>query len=161
CTLRAAIEEANATVGVIDWIIFSQSVFDGRVGDAIELATPLPTITGPTRLFGSGPCATDYLSLPGPCVGIDGPAGGTALRVGSNDEGPISGLAIYGGTTGVEEVGARLPVVRNSWFGLKLDGSVDPLETGIFLDQGTYGAYLGGVYPQGRDVFPMSMLEST
>jgi CSLREA domain-containing protein len=50
CTLRAAMEESNASVGVED------------------------TINSPNRLMPEE-CETDYYSFPAPCVGIEGPVG--------------------------------------------------------------------------------------
>ncbi len=71
CTLRAAIEESNASAGVEDTVKFAES-FDGHVADTIKLGATLPTITDRVRLRGypmPQKCETDYYSFPGPCVG--------------------------------------------------------------------------------------------
>jgi hypothetical protein len=85
--LRAAIEESNATPffeneGNI--IKFQFATFDGELAGTVELGSTLPTITRKVRIEGSprpDQCETDYFGVPGPCTGIDGPAGGTAFRV--------------------------------------------------------------------------------
>ncbi len=68
CTLRAAIEESNASAGINDTIRFSSS-FDGQIGDTIELGAPLPTIADRVGIQGfQGPlqCETDYFDFEGP-----------------------------------------------------------------------------------------------
>ena len=154
CTLRAAIEESNASTGVNDTIKFS-SAFKGQIGDTIELATPLPTITDRVRIEGfptPQPCETDYFGLPGPCVGVDGPAGGTAFRV-EAERVILIGFAISGAQTAIEAVGAPGLETWNDWFGIKLDGSTSPLETGISIDQESNGADIGGASSVARDIF--------
>jgi CSLREA domain-containing protein len=148
CTLRAAIEESNASTteveGVNDTIKFA-SFFNGQVGDVIDLGSPLPTITDQVNLEGNPrpqDCETDYFSFTGPCVGINGPAGGTAFRVAAKRV-LLIGFAISGAKTAVEAVGAPGLEVWNNWFGLKLDGSADPLETGISIDQNSNGPLIG------------------
>jgi CSLREA domain-containing protein len=145
CTLRAAIEESNASTGIGDTIRFSAS-FDGQIGDTIELGTSLPTIADPVRIRGFSNlqlCETDYFDFEGPCVGVNGPTGGTAFRIAA--EGVIViGFAISGTQTAIEAVGAPGLETWNDWFGIKLDGSAGPIETGISLDQGSNGADIGG-----------------
>jgi CSLREA domain-containing protein len=154
CTLRAAIEESNASTGVTDTIKFDFSSFDGQIADTIELGSSLPTITDSVKVGGLPfvPCETDYFGLPGPCVGIDGPAGGTAFRVAAKEV-VINSLAISGAKTGVEAIGALGMRLYNDWLGLKLDGSAGSVETGVFLDQGSDVATIGGVGSQARDIF--------
>lgn len=144
CTLRAALEESNASVGVKDTIEFAGS-FDGQMADTIDLGTSLPTITDRVDVEGNDRpmvCETDYYSFPGPCVGINGPEGGAAFHVAA-ERVLLIGLAISGAKTAVEAEGAPDLEVWHSWFGLKLDGSAGPLETGIFLDQDSNGAGIG------------------
>jgi hypothetical protein len=144
CTLRAAIEESNASTGVIDTIEFASS-FDGQLGDTIELGSSLPTITDRVNVEGypkPQKCETDYYSFPGPCVGIDGPAGETAFRVAA-ERVLLIGFAISGAKTGVEAVGAPGLEAWNNWFGLKLDGTAGSLETGISVDQNSNGPSIG------------------
>ncbi len=144
CTLRAAIEESNASAGVEDTVKFAES-FDGQVADTIQLGATLPTITDRVRLRGypmPQKCETDYYSFPGPCVGIEGPAGGTAFRVAA-ERVLLVGFAVSGAKTAVEAVDAPGLEVWNNWFGLKLDGNAGPLETGIFVDQDSIGPLIG------------------
>lgn len=144
CTLRAALEESNASAGIEDTVMFAES-FDGQVADTIQLAETLPTITDRVRVRGypmPEKCETDYYSFPGPCVGIEGPAGGTAFRVAA-ERVLLVGFAVSGAKTAVETVGAPGLEVWNNWFGLKLDGNSGPLETGIFVDQNSNGPLIG------------------
>jgi CSLREA domain-containing protein len=144
CTLRAAIEESNASVGMVDTIEFAEA-FDGDVADTINLGTSLPTITDRANIEGYPrpmECETDYFSTPGPCVGIDGPAGGTTFRVAA-ERVLLIGFAVSNAKTAVEAVGAPGLEVWTNWFGLKLDGSAGPLETALFVDQNSNGASIG------------------
>jgi CSLREA domain-containing protein len=148
CTLRAAIQESNASTteveGVNDTIKFA-SFFNGQVGDVIELGSSLPTITDRVNIEGyprPQDCETDYFSVRGPCVGIEGPAGGIAFRVAAKRV-LLIGFAISGAKTAVEAVGAPGLEVWSNWFGLKLDGSAGPLETGISIDQNSNGPLIG------------------
>src|SRR5262245_9369751 len=75
CTLRAAIEEANDSENTLDVVFFSTIVFDGEVADStIALGSDLPKITDQI-VIGGGNCDTDA-GVEGPCVGVNGPAGG-------------------------------------------------------------------------------------
>jgi CSLREA domain-containing protein len=145
CTLRAAIEESNASTGVTDTIKFDFSSFDGQIADTIELGSSLPTITDRVTLEGyprPQKCETDYFEFPGPCVGIDGPPGETAFRVAA-ERVVLIGFAISGAKTAVEAVGAPGLEVWNDWFGLMLDGTAGPIETGISIDQNSNGPLIG------------------
>jgi hypothetical protein len=158
CTLRAAIEESNATPffeneGNI--IKFQFGTFGGELGGTIELGSTLPTITRKVRIEGSPrplQCETDYFGVPGPCTGIDGPAGGTAFRV-SAPSVQLIGFAISNAKTAAEAVGGPGLWMWNDWIGLKLDGSAGPVETGAFIDQNSNGADFGGYYSLPRDIF--------
>lgn len=154
CTLRAAFEESNASTGIYDTIKFSAS-FDGQIGDTIELAAALPTISDRVRVQGfPSPlqCETDYLASPGPCVGVNGPAGGTAFRIAAGQV-TLIGIAISGSRTAIEAVDAPWLDMWNDWFGVRLDGSAGPVETGLFLDQGSNDAVIGGSSPVARMIF--------
>ncbi len=154
CTLRAAIEESNVSTGVNDTIKFSAS-FDGEVGDTIELATPLPTVTDRVRIEGfPSPlqCQADYFFLPGPCVGVSGPPGGTAFSIAA-ERVVLIGFAISGAQTAIEAVGAPGLEAWNNWLGIKLNGSADPIDTGISLDQNSNGAIVGGSSSVARNIF--------
>src|SRR6187397_2706394 len=52
CSLRGALEEANASLGEFDEIIFEEEVFAGRATDVVELASALPPIVDPLRIYG-------------------------------------------------------------------------------------------------------------
>jgi CSLREA domain-containing protein len=154
CTLRAAIEESNASIGVNDTIDFGFS-FDGEIDDTIELGAALPTIVDRVRIEGfptPQPCETDYFAFPGPCVGIDGPAGGAAFRIAA-ERVILIGFAISGAKTAVEVAGAPGFEAWNDWFGIRLDGSAGGVETGISIDQGSNGADIGGASSVARNIF--------
>jgi CSLREA domain-containing protein len=153
CTLRAAIEESNASIGATDTIKFASS-FDGEIADTIELGSSLPTVTDSVRIGGLPlvPCETDYFGLSGPCVGIDGPAAGTALRVAAKEV-VLNNLAISGAKTAIGSVSAPGMRLYNNWFGLKLDGNAGAIDTGVLLDQGSNGATVGGIGSETRNVF--------
>lgn len=154
CTLRAAIEESNASIGVNDTIKFGES-FNGQIGDTIELGTSLPTIADRVIIRGSPSplqCETDYVGLLGPCVGVNGPSNGTAFRLAA-ERVVLNGFAISGAKTAVEAVAAPGLQAWNDWFGVKLDGSAGPLETGISLDQNSNGALLGSSSSDARNIF--------
>lgn len=154
CTLRAAIEESNASGGVDDTIKFDSSSFNGQIADTIELGSSLPTITDSVHVGGLpfAPCETDYFGLSGPCVGIDGPVGETAFRVAAKEV-VLNSMAISGAKTAIEAVGALGMRMYNDWLGLKLDGNTGSVETGVFLDQDSNGATIGGVGSETRDIF--------
>jgi hypothetical protein len=154
CTLRAAIEESN-TAGEGNIIKFEFPPFNGQPAGTIELGSPLPTITRRVRIEGSPTpyqCETAYYALRGPCAGVDGPMGGTAFRV-SADGVDLIGFAISGAKTGVEAVGGPDLSMWNDWLGLHLDGSPGPVQTGVFLDQSSNRARIGGVYSDARNIF--------
>ncbi len=65
----------------------------------------------------------------------------------------LTGFAISGAQTAIEAVGAPLLKTWNDWFGIKLDGSASPIETGISLDQGSNGADIGGASSVARNIF--------
>ncbi|HYQ79033.1 MAG TPA: right-handed parallel beta-helix repeat-containing protein [Solirubrobacterales bacterium] len=158
CTLRAAIEESNASVSTTDEIRFSFASFDGEIADTIEIGSSLPTITDSVEVGGLPfvPCETDYFGLPGPCVGINGPDSGPAFRIAA-EEVVLNNLAISGAETAVEAVGALGMRLYNNWIGLKLDGSAGPVEIGVFLDQESDGATIGGVGSNTRNIFAHSI----
>lgn len=125
CSLRAAIEEANALSG-LDNIEFSVGLF------TLGLSTPLPTITDgvsidATTLAGYNDGADSVVDAP-PLVRIDGSAlGGTTadgLRVSGGFFVEIRGLAIFGfPDNGVEAVNTELLVLDANWIGVRHDGA--------------------------------------
>jgi hypothetical protein len=65
----------------------------------------------------------------------------------------LNSLAISGAKTAAEAVGALGMRMYNDWLGLKLDGNAGSVETGVFLDQGSNGATIGGVGSETRVIF--------
>ncbi len=67
CTLRAALQESNATA-TADTITFQTSPFNGEVAnDTIDLASALPPISQPVTIA----CQVSTA----PCAGVDSPGG--------------------------------------------------------------------------------------
>lgn len=147
CTLRAAIEEANAEAGSTE-IEFDETVFDGQVSGTITLSDSLPTIEGPLVI--NGECTT-AAGVIGPCVGVDGPSGKTALSVDETKEAPveeaekvaIEGLAFTGAETGISVDNSKYFRAIDSWFGVGLDGNLDGMTTGVFLGSGSSESRIG------------------
>jgi hypothetical protein len=146
CTLRAAIEESNASTGVRDEITFS-AAFDGDKADStIDVPSSLPQIQDPVTIDG-GLCETDA-NVKGPCVGVNGES---RFEVRA-PEVQIDGLAISEFQIAIaveaDEFGAR-----GDWIGFQLDGTgsgEQPL--GIFVAPHADGAVIGGTEPAERNV---------
>jgi CSLREA domain-containing protein len=150
CTLRAAIEAANATTNVHDEITFS-SAFDGQPADTIAPVTPLPGIEDPVSILGGDCIGEDGPDAP--CAGIEGPSTAAALTVDDSDGVVIEGLSITGAQFGISVVGgSKTFTVRNSWIGLKLNAAENGNVIGIFLDPGSEGATIGGLTASARNV---------
>lgn len=154
CTLRAAITEANSSVGVVDEIIFEneeEEFFEGQADAPIALANSLPPITDRTRINGKE-CSTEA-GVKGPCVGIEGPSAGAALTVN------VTGVEIFGlALTGAQTAGIKVESspsfkAQTNWFGVKLDGSAGGNETGVFLGPGSDNALIGGEGFERANVF--------
>lgn len=143
CTLRAAVEEGNA-VAESTRIDFDEEVFEGEAADTILLGSSLPAIAVPAFLNGRS-CETEA-KVTGPCVGLDGPGGGTALLVGF-EEVEISGLSVTGAQTGIELEGAPRSKVQGSWVGVALDGTLDGNGTGVLVGPGSNRGLIGGEGP--------------
>ena len=178
CSLREAITNANndtaqfaaagecAAGSGVDTIGFSAG-FDGDA-DATNRITlgadsALPELIQPVRISG-GDCDPSPTAAK-PCVQLD--ANGGADGSGENGfsvtaaDVRISGIAItdaddlptagiIGGDTASELV------VRNVWFGIKLDGTPEPNGTGLLV-QGD-NATIGGTSPSDRNLFAASEL---
>jgi CSLREA domain-containing protein len=161
CTLREAIEASNtdtssgaaagecAAGSGTDTINFAAS-FDGQLADTIDLFAAGQSITQPVTVDG-GDC--DATAAARPCVGING--GGESAFVVRADNVTIQGFAITNAANGVEDAavgpeGDAL-TVRNSWFGLNVDGTPGTANaTGVFLSHDD--ATIGGSTPAGRNV---------
>lgn len=159
CTLRAAIEEANESVGTADAIAFESTVFEGQLADTITLGSLLPEIEDQASVEG-GSCATQA-GPQGPCVGIQ--ATGLSYGLSAEDvEGvTIEGVAVTGATTGIRAINeAEKLTVRGSWLGVKLDGTNGTgAGTGIWLDPGSNEATIGGTEASQRNVIVNSVAE--
>jgi CSLREA domain-containing protein len=151
CTLRAAIEEANSSLGESDEIVFAEEVFEGQADDTIDLSSSLPAIIDRGRINGRE-CPT-AAGVGGPCVGVDGPGSGPALSVEGAEEVEIEGLAVTSAQTAIDVAGATFLRVRSSWFGLELDGSAGGNGTGVLVGPGSNNVRIGGEGPEAGNVF--------
>ncbi len=151
CTLRAAIQESNATAGVKDTILFDLSVFQGQLVDTIEPATALPSITSPVAING-GTCIGPA-TIEGPCAGINGPSGGVGLEV-TADETSISRLSLTGHSFAIGVFTASTEfTAHGNWIGVKLDGTAGGnTNIGIFIGPDSDDATIGGTEPVQRNV---------
>lgn len=153
CTLRAAIQEANALAGA-DTINFAL----GPGTPAIAPASPLPDITAPVTIQGNTEGAT-RVEINGASVG--GLTNGLTLAAGSSGS-ILSSLVInrvFGAGTGI---GAGLRIdsadnrVQNCWIGLDAAGSVSVsgnLGGGIIVTgAGATGNVIGGAAAAARNV---------
>lgn len=150
CTLRAAIEESDASTGVRDEITFS-SEFDRQLVDTIILGSSLPAIDDSVSIFGGDCFGEDGPDAP--CAGVEGPSGGAALTVEGTDGVVIEGLSVTGASIGIDVVDSSEGfVAKNDWIGLNLLGEEAGNGTGIFLDPGSDGATIGGPNAPERNV---------
>jgi hypothetical protein len=153
CTLRAAVQESNASIGTKDTIKFKSPDFNGELADTIPLGASFPVITDPVTIDGdgAGQCTT-AAAIAGPCVGVSGPSGGFGLQV-EDDGVTIEGLAVTGALTGINVINASEDfLARDNWVGLKLDGTASANNTGIFIDPNSDGATVGGTAATDRNV---------
>lgn len=150
CTLRAAIQESNASTGVRDEITFS-SEFDRQIADTITLGSSLPAIVDPVTIEGGDCFGEDGPDAP--CAGVEGPSGGAALTVENTEGVVIDGLSVTGASIGIDVIdGSEGFVAKNDWIGLNLLGEEAGNGTGIFLDPGSDGATIGGSEASERNV---------
>ncbi len=152
CTLRAAIQESNASALVVDEIHFD-AAFNGQLVDTITLGSLLPPIANPVSI-NAGLCATQA-GQSGPCAGIEASALSYGLSVENTDTVEIAGLAITGATTGIRVVNSSQSfVARNNWLGEKLDGANSSgSNTGIWFDPDSDNALIGGTAAGQGNVF--------
>ena len=145
CTLRSAIELANASAGEHDLIGFDGAIFNGEATDTVTLASALPAITSPLTLNGSHSCVIGVLT--GPCVGVAASStSASVLTVEDADNVTINGLALTGGQTGINVIdSSQFVTITGNWIGVKLDTSAGGnLGAGIFIDPDSNGAVIGG-----------------
>jgi hypothetical protein len=141
CTLRAAIEEADAAVGEASEIVFEEEVFEGDAAATIVLGSGLPPITETLRINGHQ-CGT-ALEVEGPCVTLQGPTGEPALRVEGAAGVEIAGLAVTGAAVGIETVGAEAFKASRDWFGVTPTGVLDGNDVGVIVGPGSDGSRIG------------------
>jgi CSLREA domain-containing protein len=148
CTLRGAIEAANATAAVADTILFKASVFNGQLATAtIQPNTPFPTIVSPLEI-NAATCGVPA----GPCVGIKGPSASTAFTV-TAENSSIYDLAIFNASTGIR-VEAKKFTARGNWLGVDLEGKPGTAgEFGIAVSPNADEATIGGTGVVQRNVF--------
>jgi CSLREA domain-containing protein len=159
CTLRAAIEEANESVGTADAIDFKSTVFKGQLADTITPGSLLPEIEDQLSVEG-GSCTTQA-GPQGPCVGIQATSLSYGLSAEDVEGVTIEGVAVTGATTGIRAINeAEGLTVRGSWLGVKLDGTNGSgANTGIWLDPGSNEATIGGTEASQRNVIVNSAAE--
>jgi len=151
CSLRAALQEANASLGEFDEIIFEEEVFAGRASDVVELSSALPAIVDPVRIYGRE-CETAAGPI-GPCAQINGDPGAPALSVEGAEGVEIESLAITGAEVGLATEAAPRLRLRANWFGIALDGSTAGNETGVELGAGSDDGRIGGEGPGTGNLF--------
>ncbi|HEX7279878.1 MAG TPA: NosD domain-containing protein [Solirubrobacterales bacterium] len=154
CTLRAALEEANFTSEAFDAIGFEEEVFEGDGDSVIEPATPLPAITAPLELSGRR-CETEA-GVGGPCVEIRVDSAEPALSVEGAAGVLVESLALTGAAVGLDAEEARELWVKESWFGIGLDGGATGNVTGIRLGAGSDRSRIGGEGPEAGNLIASS-----
>lgn len=164
CTFRAAIEESDNSVGVKDTIAFT-TAFNGELADTIGLGAGFPLITDPVTIDGDqqadelGQCEP-MAGILGPCVGVERTVAGPTLGVENANGVTIEGLAVTGGTTGIDVLNSSEGfAAHDNWIGVKLDGSAGGNGTGVFLDPNSDNAQIGGTAAAARNVISNNTLE--
>jgi len=164
CTLRAAIEEANAHAGadVINFNITGTPDF-GSDGYRIEPATGLPGITEALTIDGT--TQPEYVANtaanPQPLNGhivieIDGNqttnATSLAFENGS-DNSVVRGISIGGFKWGITFNGSQNAVVEGNYLGIRADGSAfgGAPDSGVSFNGGSNNSRLGGTSPSQRN----------
>jgi len=139
CTLRAAIQQANATTSgsASDDITFD---IPGTPPHTITPQTPLPRITDAVLINGS--TEPDYSDRP--VVEIDGAAAGSdaaGLRVGASAS-VVSGLSIVNFADDGIDVTASNVVIAGCYLGVDASGAIAGNDTGLYL--GADQVFVGG-----------------
>jgi hypothetical protein len=160
CTLRAAIQEANSTVG-LDVINFA---IPGSGLQTIQLNTGLPTITNPVLIDGYSQPGASPNTLP---IGNDAVFSieirqnglGVNTFVISGGSSTLKGLLLNRGTGGGAENGTMVTFITNGgnriegcWFGLNPDGTATSLRISTGISNASSGNVIGGLSPSVRNV---------
>ncbi len=141
CTLRAAIDEANASVG-LDTIGFS-----GAVAGPIALASPL-TVTDPVILDGTS--HPDFTSTPVVELDASGIGSGSAINLaGGSDGSMVKALVIHSAIeAGIKISGSDTNTVAGCYLGTDVTGtSALGNGDGIKIDGASIDNVLGGLAP--------------
>jgi CSLREA domain-containing protein len=151
CTLRAAIEESNASTGTPDKILFS-AAFDGELADStITVGFSLPVIEDEVTIDGDagGQCETDA-NVDGPCVGVHGES---RIEV-SAAKVRIQGLAFSDAQIAITVEDDEFEA-HDNWIGFELDGTDGPGEQsyGVFVGPNAEKTVIGGTTAAERNVF--------
>jgi len=144
CTLRAAIQESNATPGK-DRIHFS---IPGAAEQSIAPQTPLPPLTAPVEIDGT--TQPGYVGLPP--IELAGQGTGDGLRL-SGGNSTVRGLVINRFDTGIR-VDSSNNVIRGNFIGMCHGGAVNLCASehsantlfGVFVSRGTNNL-IGGSRP--------------
>jgi titin len=163
CTLRAAIEQANATPGT-DTIAFN---IPGLGPHTIQPASPLPTISDPVVVDGyTQPGASPNSNPPGSGtnavlkIELDGTNAGAltdGLTIVGAGGSTVRGLVInrfsYNGVLGVGFGGIGNLVIQGNFIGTDVTGTADLGNgaNGIYL-AGANNSTIGGTTPEARNV---------
>ena len=161
CTLRAAIQEANADENSgevpdeIDFNIPSEGI------PTIQPASALPAITDPVMIDGyTQPGASPNTLATGDNavirVELNGDACGPSLcpqaLLISSGNSIIKGLAIHGNFNNGIEVNGTGSIIAGNFFGLRADGSADGVAaSGVYVNNTTNNT-IGGPAPADRNV---------
>jgi Right handed beta helix region len=149
CSLRAAIEESNASTTEDDSIKFDSGFKGDPSDDKILLGVNPLEITDKVNIFAEGDQpglrCQPITGILGPCVQIERATPTNAGLIVAADEVEIKSLAIVGMMTGINVVNEALDFrLEDSWIGLLLNGEPGSNNTGIRLAPGTEGGVIGG-----------------
>ena len=145
CTLRAAIQEANANAGT-DMIAFG---IPGTGVHTITPATALPDITDPVIIDGTtqtGYAATPLIELNGSAVA---PGNGLTILAGSST---VKGLAINRFGHGIVLLTGGGNVIQGNFLGTNATGTASLPNSGDGIYVGSADNFIGGNTPAGRNV---------
>ena len=154
-SLRQAILDSNASIGVFDTITFN---IPGSGVRTITLATLLPTIIDPVIIDGysqpgAGPNTLDVGNNAVLLIEIRAPFPGPGIRVNSGNS-TIRGLVINGGfNDAVFLSGDGDNTVEGCFLGTNAAGTVaSPNAIGVNVTNGSSGNLIGGPQPGARNV---------